>query len=170
MGRRRGVTLLEVAVASSILGALLATVYLLLAATPEHCGDAMRADGLQSSARRCVDEIAGELRLADADTLAIGRHQGSDKVTFRLPSGEDAWGPFVEYRWEGAPGAPGRLVRDEAGKTRTLAADVAWGGLVLRRAALNIEVAVSMASKDGRGRPLAARVSTSATMRNRSGR
>lgn len=175
--RNNAVTLTEVVIASAIFATLATTVYFFIAGgAAKYQHDALKG-GLHEEARRAVEEMARELRLADARTLTLSTYGGSDRVEFclprRLPDGTTEWDRRIQYRIEsglqpGASAPESWLVRDEPGATRILCWHVAPEGLTFVRVGDNLTLQLRLERSNGQGRQLEAAIQTAVTMRNRS--
>lgn len=174
----KGLTLLEILIATVILSLLLVLAYSVLGPLPEVYSDSVRRANLEEAARRAVEEIARDLRVADGATLTVSSYRGSDRVKFRAPQKyvEEGvvWGPMVQYRVEPSKvdanrngvADDGRVVRVENNSVRTICHFVPPGALSFKRQGNNVFIRLELSSSAGAGAPV---VETSVTLRNRSG-
>jgi prepilin-type N-terminal cleavage/methylation domain-containing protein len=105
MSRRneRGFSLVEVVIASGILGLVVLAIYSLLhASTDSYQRDTVRQT-LQDNARRAMDEITADLRDADSANVLITKTTATTNIRFRKAIGYDAtasvitWSSYFEY-------------------------------------------------------------------------
>ncbi len=171
MTNRRGVTLLEVSIAAAILAALVALAYLLLASGSSTYAQSAAQSALEEAARRAVEDMSRELRVADAASVSISRYRGCDRIDFAVPhagpDGEAGARALVQFRYEPAGG---RIVRQEGTALRTLCGSAGPGSLVFLRAGDTVRITLRISGTDGEGRAHRTEVSTSVTLRNRSDR
>lgn len=183
MRRDRGLTLVEVIVAMTILAAVLGMFYAMLFRSTTTYTNVSRMGNIQENGRRVLDEMANELRLADRATIVItnagtGASQ-TQTVNFRIPTAfappNVTWSAPIEYRFETAPvnmvqgvTGEGRAVRLEGGRRRTLCDYVKPGGLRITRTGNNLTIRLVLVVNDERNKILETSVETSVTLRNSS--
>jgi prepilin-type N-terminal cleavage/methylation domain-containing protein len=87
MGRRRdrGLSLLEILIASAIVVVVSFALYLILWNSTVTYTNVSRKGDIQDRARRLLDEMANEVRLADRTTLQIEVVDNADAITFQVP-------------------------------------------------------------------------------------
>lgn len=174
---RRGMSLLEVMVASAILVLVGAIIYAVLSGGSKTYDATTRLTHIQEQGRRVVDEMAGELREADLSTLVVG----ANTVTFRkntgFAGGVPTWGPNITYSMQASTvdanengGGDDRLLqRAQAGSNPlTLTHYIAPNGLVFTLTGSNLLIRVTLRSADGSGKTITAFVESSVTLRNES--
>lgn len=176
----RGVTLLEVVVSSVVMTVIVTISVSMIRSASTSQADDFRHARLDDTARMVVEEMSGELRRADRDTLSVSPYGGSDRVEFRFPASyvQDSvvWGPFVQFRCETSSVDAnnngvvdeGCVVRVEGNRSRTLCNFVASGGLTFLRTGGNVLLRLRLISTDDRGRPIESVAETSVTARNSS--
>jgi len=177
VARSNGLTLLEAVIASVLLGALVLAAYSFLGTTQNAYDDSLRETMIEGKAHRAVDEMASELRMADATTLSISQYRGSDRVEFRVPvkyTDEGVtWGPYVQYRFERSAvggGESGRLVRVVDDSVKTVCDSLAPGTLRFQRTGNTLALELKLKGYDLKGRPIESRAKSSIAFRNRSNR
>lgn len=106
MRRQQGLTLVEVVVATALLGLLVAAIWsLMVGSTNTYTRDSGR-QMTHDNARRILDDIAQELRDADSATFSIPSGSTATTMTFRKSMGFDTstmtttWSANITYRYE----------------------------------------------------------------------
>ena len=194
MSRRsaRGLTLLEVIIASAVLFVISAAIYALLLRSSKTYHESARLNTLQRNARIVLDRMAEEIRIANPDTLMITTGS-SPSVRFQMMvsfnAGVTTWGPTFVYRATDPAGADklnpvdannnGRLddvmlVRHEDGAATddmiVLSHYVKTGGFVVTHdsAQRKVTITLTLAAKDERNQEVSVTASTTVHIRNKS--
>ncbi len=195
--RRRGVTLLEVMIAMAILIIVAVAFYGVLAASTEAYATDTALASIQDQARKMVDDISEDFRLADRTTVVIGTLNGSGTLTFRksidYAGATPVWSP-TDIVWqvdlsdvdannngvvdEGRivrTGPAGRIdtastktIEDGAPETVTKTHYVKSGGLSFTANGSRVLISVTLMTVDAKGRVIETTVQTSVTPRNSS--
>lgn len=173
-------TLLEAVMAAAVLCLVALALYGIMSSTSTSYQAVASRAAVEEAARRALDEMAAELRIADAATLALSQHNGSDRVIFRIPTDVSgkvvAWSDYIQYRWEpaSADGSAvaatdaGFLARLEGASMRRVAGHVAAGGVSITRAGSQLTLGLRLTAPDGQGRMVQAHIQTVVTIRNSS--
>src|SRR5688572_2754957 len=113
--RRAGFSLIEVMIVAAILVFVSGALYMMLFSASNTYGTLSSLGDTQERARRVMDEIAKELRMADRATLLISTTvTANDTITFRIPdvdpttgkaktvvaTGAVIWVPDIKYSFE----------------------------------------------------------------------
>jgi prepilin-type N-terminal cleavage/methylation domain-containing protein len=95
----RGLTLIEVLIASVILAVISLAIYLLIERGSSTYATASRHATLQASARQIVERLCEELRIANPLTLkgGPGKLEFQKRLSFDPVTGVTLWGPTVTY-------------------------------------------------------------------------
>lgn len=181
---RRGFSLLEVMIATAIVGFLAAMLYLVLSSSGSTYANMNRLGDAQERARRVMDEMARELRLADQTTMLIP--VSKDSVKFNIPVSYDSttklvtWSTQIEYKLELVPtqyddAAKGlvhyRLIRTQdvpppAADSVRLTDYIKTGGLVFTKTGDNLVINLTFLSLDEKNKKIETTLQSSVTLRN----
>lgn len=125
---RRGLTALEVLVPLAI-AALVAAAWFTFSsgASARYAESPASTAAVREQARRALNEMADELRLATASSIAVETPGGGARVSFQTASGAK-----VTYAVEPSKDAA-RLVRSQDGQSVTLVEGLRPGGFAARR-------------------------------------
>lgn len=179
----RGVTLVEVMIASVILGILTLMIYGLIYRGSTTYAVASRHNTLQRNARNALDRIAEELRIANPDTLVAGMDGGGVgtlqfQTSTGFSGGATTWGPMIRYTYEASSvdannnsiQDEGRLVREDLGSgvKATICDYVKKGGFVLSQTGQRVTITLTLVVADEKNKEMSSTVSTSIVLRNKS--
>lgn len=176
----RGMSLLELLIAAIILSLVVVTIYSVLESSAQSFATGVRLETIQDNARRVVDQIAEELRMADATTLITSVHNNADRIQFRNVSsytgGAIVWSSTIEYRYEpstidaneNGKADDGKIVRVQNGQTQTMCDYLKQGGIKFTRSGNNMYIKLTLINADGRYKQTETFVETSITLRNSS--
>jgi prepilin-type N-terminal cleavage/methylation domain-containing protein len=181
--RRRGFSLLEVMIVLVLLSIVMGALYLTLSNSTTTYTNRTRMGSIQDDARRVIDTMANEIRLADQATLAIGgpippNSTAPNSITFVIPAGfangQVAWSLPITYSLIPSVLDP---TQDSVTRSQGLAPPLrlcnytAPTGLSIYRppGSNNVEITLSLNTLDESGKnPLRTTVKTSVTLRNNS--
>jgi len=175
-----GFTLIEVMIATAILVIVASAIYGIFAGSSRFYATTVSLEHIQEQARRGVDQIAEELRLADQATLVITTVSGSNQVVFRritgFSGGAPQWSANITWNYQTSPVDAngngvvdeGRVVRTLNGVSITLCHNVLQGGLVFTRTGDNVLIRLTLIGLDGQGKLIQTFAETSVTLRNSS--
>lgn len=183
-------SLIEITIASVILFIVSAAIYLILFNGSVFYTNQTRLGDIQERARRVLDEMANELRMADRNPLFLTITQNPagtpDTVSFRVPTGYIAatktitWSGIITYGVElstldannNAVQDEGRIFRTEGGVKRILTDYVTTDGLKIVRTAVGndliLKVTLTFLIADAWNKPIRTTLETSVTLRNQS--
>lgn len=176
----QGFTLLEVMISSAIFVIVVGSVYGLLAGSSRLYATTMTLEHIQEQARRVVDEMAQELRLADQATLSITTVNGSSQIVFRQITGVTGsvpqWSANITWNYQtsavDANGNrlvdEGRVVRTFNGRSITKCNNVLQGGLVFTRTGDVILIRLTLIGTDAQNKVIQTFAETSVSVRNSS--
>lgn len=107
-GRNKGLSLLEVLIASAITAVVSVAIYLVLQNSTVTYANMSRLGDIQDRARRLLDQMANEVRLADQASLQIEVLDNADAVTFQVPKRLNPAAPTSAQRvvWSGTADDP----------------------------------------------------------------
>ena len=136
--RKHGLTALEVLTLLAI-AALVAVAWLTFSsgATARYAEPPAADRAVREQARRALNEMADELRLAKEPSIVIENQSGGSRVTFQTASGGS-----VVYAVEPSP-ASARLVRIQDGQRTTLVDGLRPGGFSAKKAASVLTLVLS---------------------------
>ncbi|HEX7900500.1 MAG TPA: hypothetical protein VF950_22235 [Planctomycetota bacterium] len=135
--QRRGLTLLEVVVPLSIAALLGAAWWTFSSGATARYAAPAASSGAREQARRALNEMADELRLASADSIRIENGVRGARVEFRTGSGGS-----IVYAVEPFKDAA-RLVRVHDGASVTLVDGLRPGGFSAKREASVLTLALA---------------------------
>jgi prepilin-type N-terminal cleavage/methylation domain-containing protein len=113
--RKSGVSLLEVMIVIAILSLVAGALYAILASASNTYGNLNTLGDAQERARRVMDEMTKELRMADQATLVISTTvTANDTITFQIPEVDAStglaqldsatskvkWAPRIQYAFQ----------------------------------------------------------------------
>jgi prepilin-type N-terminal cleavage/methylation domain-containing protein len=176
---KAGFTLVEIAVAATILLVVLLIVAQLQSSTSSLSSTATTRGMLQEASQRALDDVVEDLRWADDWAVIIWMHNGSSRIDLRVPVGEvngvPVWSSWITFRVEPSDydsngdgiANDTRLVRMQDGEVRTLSLHMAAGGFDVQRDADGITVEVNLTRLDsGTKQMVEASASTTVIPRN----
>lgn len=181
--KRRGLTLVEVMIALGALALITLAIYALLHAGSSTYANASRRDTLQMNARRVLDQIAEELRLANPDSFilssgsilfnkAVGFSGGTTSygstIEYALRAYTDPKAHFVDANHNGVPDEA-CLERTQDGETRKLCDYVKLGGFTAVKTGQTVNLRLTLIVADDKHTIVETSVSTSIVMRNPGG-
>lgn len=148
----RGLTLIEVTIASAIFSVLAFTLYLMLKTSSDSYASGNLHATLNGQARNILDRLTRELRDSSVVTFKPSFPNGATSLSFQMNSGfsggKVTYGPAITYAFAYEPGEldngkddnndgrvdEGRIVRTEGGKSVALTRDAQEGGLTFTQA------------------------------------
>jgi hypothetical protein len=172
--------MIEIIIATAILVIVVTSIYGLLAGSSRFYSASVSLEHIQEQARRVVDELAQEMRLADQATLAITTVNGSNQVVFRritgFVGGVPQWGTNVTWNCQSSAVDAngngvvdeGRVVRTFNGVSITKCHNVVTGGLTFTRTGDNILIRLTLIGIDSQRKLIQTFAETSVTLRNSS--
>lgn len=135
---RRGLTALEVLVPLAILALVAAAWFTFSSGASARYAEAPASHAaVREQARRALNEMANELRLATSASIAVESPSTGARVKFQTASGAS-----VMYAVEPSKGAA-RLVRSQDGQTMTMVDGLRPGGFSARRSASVLTLVLS---------------------------
>ena len=187
MRREQGFSLVEVVVGAALLGLVITMVWSLMIGSAKGYSRDSARQMTQDNVRRILDEMAQELRDADAGTFSVPSGSSSTTVTFRksvgFTAGATVWSANITYSYQtgvikvGHLGTyEGRVVRNgptgptAAGPVRTdaLCEYVKPGGFTVSRAGDRVTISLTLRTFDEDKNENATTLSTSIALRNSS--
>jgi prepilin-type N-terminal cleavage/methylation domain-containing protein len=172
----RGFSLLELMIVVMILTVVVGLLYVTLSNSTTTYTNGTRMGAIQDDARRVIDSMANEIRLADQKTLLItGPSTGPNGVTFVVPNGfaggNVIWSTPITFQLMPSVFDPNQdsVTRSQNGTLIRLCNYTAPTGLLMVRNGNNLLITLSLTVSDESGRnTLKATVQTSVTLRNSS--
>lgn len=170
MKDKKGLTLIEILVASAVLGVILVVLYSILIRSHYTYASATRLASLQDRGRVAIDRMATEIRQSDPSKLSITTVNGNSAVTFEyitgISSGTPVWSSSTSYQWESGP-VGGRLVRIQGSDKLTITDNVATNGLSISLTGTQVKITLTLEDKDESGKTLTAPHETTINLRNK---
>ena len=178
--RQAGFSLVEMAVYMAISVVVTTAVIRVVVTATDTYNSTTSLGRIQADARRSLDSLAVELRMADRDTIVFATENGSTRIDYRLPldyvGGRVVWSSMITVRYEPSDVDAnrndimdeGRLVRIQDGETKVLCNYVRPSGITLTRNGDTIALNLGLMISDADGQVMWCSVETNITMRNRS--
>lgn len=179
---RRGLTMVEVVIASAVMLFIISAIYALVYRGSDTYSTVSKQNTLQRNAQIVLDRIAEDLRNANPDTLIVGANSLSLQVASGYAAGSTTWGPTITYSVEtsvvdannnGVTSDDGCIMRRIPGLSPPEAVRICdyvplVGGFTTARTGSVVTVTLTLGAKDQANKDIKTTVGTSVVLRNKS--
>ncbi|MEE9392500.1 MAG: hypothetical protein V3W41_08340 [Planctomycetota bacterium] len=171
-----GMGLLEAVIAVGLCTLVLIGVGQFFKSSSDFQESSYRMGGIQGDARLALEALVGELRMADATTVAISNEGDSQSLDFRVPLGYEnekvILSPIISYRYATSGvdsnanniADDGSLVRSQGGVVRVLCHRLKR--INFSRVSSIVTVRLELSEVDKNGRTLTTAVESTTGLRN----
>jgi len=176
-------SLIEILVATGVLAVLASLVYALMANSSQTYASVVRLTHIQEQARRVIDELDQELRVANPATMVFTPTVNPTQVQFSVLTGYDTatktpqWGAPITWGYQARTAQQvdanenglldeGTIVRTQGGRTITKCQCIEAGGVTFTVTGNYVVIRLTLISVDAKKLVMRTYLETSVRLRN----